>query len=154
MERGPALFLEGRVGGVALSRERVEVPGEVAEAPRLDAGRVLGEGVEDLADLLGKAAGARRLDEVAGVLERDDDVGDLDARVVEVVLDLDPAAEPLERAHEDVAEDGVSRCPMCAALFGLMFVCSTMSFPGAAAGSGAGPASSISRGRGAGRGRS
>ena len=38
-----------------------------------------------------------------------DDVGDLDARVVQVVLDLDRVAEECRRADEDVAEDGVAQ---------------------------------------------
>ena len=45
------------------------------------------------------------------MLEADDDVGDLDAGVVEVVLDLDALAEPAEEVDEDVAEDGVSEVP-------------------------------------------
>ena len=45
------------------------------------------------------------------MLEADDDVGHLDAGVVEVVLDLDALAEPAEDVDEDVAEDGVPEVP-------------------------------------------
>ena len=42
------------------------------------------------------------------MLERDDDVRDLHAGVVDVVLRLDVIAEPLQAADERVAEDGVA----------------------------------------------
>jgi hypothetical protein len=111
VERRLPPLLERRVGGVAPGDEGVEVPGQVAEPARLGPGGVVGEGVEDLADLGGELRGPGRLGELVGVLEADDDVGHLDAGVVEVVLDLDPLPEAAEEVDEDVAEDGVPEVP-------------------------------------------
>ena len=46
---------------------------------------------------------------VLELAEADDDVGDLDAGVVDVVLDLDLAAEEAEQPAERVAERGVAQ---------------------------------------------
>ena len=43
--------------------------------------------------------------------EADDDVGDLDAGIVDVVLDLDRASAEPDQPHERVAERGVSQVP-------------------------------------------
>ena len=45
---------------------------------------------------------------VFDVLQADDDVGDLDAGVVDVVLDVDLFAGGAEEANEGVAEDGIA----------------------------------------------
>jgi hypothetical protein len=42
------------------------------------------------------------------VVEADDDIGDLDAGVVDVVLDFDGAAIGAQHADEGIAEDGVA----------------------------------------------
>ena len=114
VERGTPLLFEGGIGRVALHRERVKVPCEVAQPARRDAGRVAGEGVQNLPDLLAEALRASALDEVRGVLERDDDVGHLHARVVEIILDLDPPAEPLERVRRGRRRERRSAGARCA----------------------------------------
>ena len=53
-------------------------------------------------------------------------VRNLDACVVDVVLNLDVPAGVAEEAQEFVAQHRVRRWPMCAALFGLMLVCSAI----------------------------
>src|SRR5262249_6549781 len=89
-----------------------EVPAEVREPLRLD--RLTGE------PALGDGR-AGRLDRgyVAEVEKPGDHVGDLDARVVEVVLDLDLEAEAPQGAHEDVAEDRVAQVADVRGLVGI-----------------------------------
>ena len=85
--QGPAF----RVLGVELSHPGVEVPAVVVEAPL------------DQFDL------RQRL--LLEVQKADDDVGDLDAGVVDVVLDLDLAAPAAQHAHVGVAQHGVAQVP-------------------------------------------
>jgi hypothetical protein len=91
--------------------ERVEVPRQVSEPARRDAGRIERKRGEDLLDLAPERACAFRLVELLRVQQPDDDVRHLYACVVEVVLRLDGPPESAEVAHEDVAEDGVSQVP-------------------------------------------
>ena len=79
------------VAAVPLGDARVEVPAVVVEA----------RGVGDRANLVERLA----LEHA----EADDDVGDLDAGVVDVVLHLDRDAAEAQHAHERVAERGVAQ---------------------------------------------
>ena len=99
----------------------VEVPAEVVEADG---------GVGD------EAAHVRgRL--VLQVVEAHHHVGHLHAGVVDVVLHLHVAAEARSMRTKVSPSTALRRWPMCAALLGLMLVCSTMIFsPGAGCGSG------------------
>ena len=80
-----------RCGSLSYQRAdlAVEVPADVVEG--------LGQGFD-----VGDGAAAQ-------VEEADDDIGDLHARVVDVVLDLRRLTEPAERAGQDVAEHGVTQ---------------------------------------------
>ena len=92
MQRVAPPLLGLRMLGVVVRHLRVEVPAEVIEShgrivdPLLDRGRVFLE----------------------QMLERDDDVGDLDAGVVDVVLDLDLFTLVAQATGQRVAEDGVA----------------------------------------------
>ena len=79
------------VGVVPLGDAGVEVPAVVVE-------------------LLAGGEGAHVVEALAlEALEADDDVGDLDAGVVDVVLDLDGRAEEPQQAPDGVAEDRVAQ---------------------------------------------
>jgi hypothetical protein len=78
-----------RVGSVEVADPRVELPAVVVEAPVL--GRDLGVAL------------------ALQALEADHHVGDLDPRVVDVVLDADLVAPAAQQAHEGVAQRGVAQ---------------------------------------------
>ena len=99
---------------VPLGDARIEIPAVVVEA----------RGVGDLPDL----GEVLPLD----LPEADDDVGDLNAEVVDVVLHFNRCV-PEARTRDSVSPSAAFlRWPMCAALFGLIAVCSTIVFPSVA----------------------
>ena len=79
------------VAVVPLGDARVQIPAVVVEPRR----------VGDRADLVERP--------VLELAEADDDVGDLDAGVVDVVLHLDRRAAEAQHAHQRVAERGVAQ---------------------------------------------
>ncbi len=87
----------------------IEIP--AVEVERLGEGRHLGEA------------------EAAQVEEAHHHVGELDAGVVDVVLNLDRVTQALERAAQDVAEHGVAQVADVGRLVGLMLVCSMTTLP-------------------------
>ena len=94
-----------------LGDARIQIPAVVVE-PR---------GVGDCPDL------AQRL--AIDLPKADDDVGDLHAEIVDVVLDFDRRVGEPEDARASVSPSvAFRRWPMCAALFGLIAVCSTIVF--------------------------
>ncbi len=118
----------GRPGDLVVpaGHPRVEVPAQVVEIggvqPRRDqrAGALAaGQGAQGAcADLLVSVRGlgperCHGLEQpvLGEEQEADDDVGHLHAGVVDVVLDLDAAAEPAQAADQHVAEDGVAQVP-------------------------------------------
>ena len=77
--------------GVISRNARVQIPAEVIET----------RGVDQLANVGGRL--------VLQMLEADDDVGHLDAGVVDVVLHLDVFADGAQHAHEGVAQNRVAQ---------------------------------------------
>ena len=75
----------------------VQVPREVVEPFAAVVQRLLGIAAQDFFEAL-----------TPNLPEPDDQVGNLDSGVVDIVLRLDPPAEPLEKPDQGIAEDGVA----------------------------------------------
>ena len=105
-------FFETRlVGLIPFGHPRVEIPAVVIEP--------FGAGIGQRPHVLET--------EVFECREPHDDVGHLNTGVVYVVLNLDRMAEEPEGTH-GVPRAALRKCPIWAALLGLMAVCSTMTF--------------------------
>ena len=98
---GMVLIVSGNAG--------VDVPAEVIEAG----------GIDETANFLGRF--------VFEMAEADDDIGHLDAGVIDVILHFDVAGPSARIIRTKVSPRiALRRWPMCAALLGLILVCSTM----------------------------
>ncbi len=98
LEARRAMLETFRIGFVPLGDLGVKIPRNVIEPLAAFAQRGFRVALEHVVQTL-----------AADVPEADDQVGDLDARVVDVVLHLDFPSEPLEETHQGVAEDGVAQ---------------------------------------------